>query len=60
MSKKNTGKLTMNTEGTGLSAEAMQALDEMVARRVFNTGETDREAREHIANYLQLLADDLK
>lgn len=60
MKKKATGRLTMNAEGTGLSTDAMKALDEMVARRVKNTGETEFEARHHIARYFQPLIDDLK
>ncbi len=50
----------MNAEGTGLSADAMKALDEIVARRVANTNETEFEARQHIARYFQSLIDDLK
>lgn len=43
---------------TGLSTEAMKSLDEMVERRMVDTGETLYQAREHVANYLMALIGD--
>jgi hypothetical protein len=37
---------------TNLTNEQKEALDEMIQRRVTNTGETVKQAKEHILNYL--------
>ena len=43
----------------GLSAEQKAALDDMVRRRMANTGETREQACAHIAAYLRLRAEGL-
>ena len=44
----------------GLSAEQKAALDDMVRRRMANTGETKEQASDHIAAYLKLRAEELR
>ena len=43
---------------SGLSPEALQALDEIVERRMQATGETLYQAREHVSKWLMSFCDD--
>ncbi len=45
---------------TGLTPKQMKALDDMVARRLANTDETESEARGLIADYFKMVVDDLR
>ena len=41
---------------TNLTDEQKQAVDDIVTRRMENTGESEEKARLHVANYLRGLA----
>ena len=45
---------------TNLTDEQKQAVDDMVTRRMDNTGETWEQARDHIVQYLRGLASALE